>query len=81
MDRFDILVGVICKMSHNLSSTLLGLENVCISRYVSDVLGWLDLASRVLSRFGSLLVSVAGCHHDVTRCPSYLFVTTSGIGI
>ena len=34
-----------------------------------------------LSRFGSLLVWVAGCHHDVTRWPSYLFVTTSGIGV
>ena len=34
-----------------------------------------------LSRFGSLLVWVAGCHHDATRWPSYLFVTTSGIGI
>ena len=33
------------------------------------------------SRFGSLLVRVADCHHDVTRLPSYLFVTTSGIGI
>ena len=36
----------------------------------------------VLSRFGSLLAWVAGCHHDVTRWPSYIFVTTrSGIGI
>ena len=34
-----------------------------------------------LSRFGSLLVWVAGCHHDVTHWPSYLFVTTSGIGV
>ena len=35
-----------------------------------------------LSRFGSLLVWVAGCHHDgVTRWPWYLFVTTYRIGI
>ena len=25
--------------------------------------------------------SAAGCHHDVTRYPSYLFVTTNGIVI
>ena len=33
-----------------------------------------------LSRFGSLLVWVAGCHHDVTCWPWYLFVTTYRIG-
>ena len=31
----------------------------------------------VLSRFGSLLVWAADSHHDVTRWPSYLFVTTT----
>ena len=33
-----------------------------------------------LSRFGSLLVRVAGCHHDVTRWPWYLIVATYRIG-
>ena len=46
-------------------------------RYID---GWLDLG-RILSRFRFLLVRVAGCHHDVTRCSTYCFATTSGISI
>ena len=46
---------------------ILGCKDKTSSWHLIDVvLGWLDLA-RVLSRFGSLLVWVAGCHHDVTR--------------
>ena len=50
----------------------------CWLQFVYNVLGWL---ARVSSRFGSLLVWLAGCHHDVSRWPLYFFMTTSGIGI
>ena len=41
-------------------------ESLIMSCSMQLSIMWLDLA-RVLWRFGSLLVCVASCHHDVTR--------------
>ena len=80
------LISVTCNSDSEMLGALQTVETVVrtqIHRLDADripmfLIGW--TWQGFCRDFGSLLVWVADCHYDVTRWPSFLFVTTSGIG-